>query len=87
MLQKTDICRVMIRQLEGDNENKELLLQIMINISGDEHFAKIFIDFNVIYRISTLLFSRLEKSDVTLEADDLFEFAKEKLDVKYSKIF
>ncbi len=86
VLKRTDICRVMIRQLEAENENKELILQIMINISGEEHFAKIFVDFNVIYRAVTLLFNKLE-NQINIEEDSLFSIVKEKLDVKYSKYF
>jgi hypothetical protein len=92
---QTDICRVMIRQLESDNINKELILQIMINISSDELFQNTLIDFNVIYRICTLLFNKLEGGNNNNNSggtgpgfeDNMFDFLKDtekKLDIKYS---
>jgi hypothetical protein len=82
---QTDICRIMIRQLEADNINKELILQIMINISSDEYFQHILIDFNVIYRICNLLFEKLDK----VGSQNGLEFIQQekKLDVKYSKLY
>jgi hypothetical protein len=91
---QTDICRIMIRQLESDNINAELILQIMINISGDEYFQNILIDFNVIYRICNLLFAKLDgeaskKESDGFSTDSLLDFMKQdekKLDVKYRKL-
>ena len=37
---QTDICRIIIREVEADNDNRDLVLQIMINLSGDELFQK-----------------------------------------------
>jgi hypothetical protein len=86
---QTDICRVMIRQLESDNPNKELILQILINISSDEVFQNTLIDFNVIYRVINLLFAKLEDKSFTSVNDDIFDLIKnddekDKLDIKYS---
>jgi len=61
VLVETDICRVVIREVEAENDNRELVLQIMINLSGDELFQKQFLDFNSIYRISNLLYHKLPK--------------------------
>lgn len=57
----TDICRIMIREVEAENENRDLVLQIMINLSGDELFSSRLLEFNSIYRISNLLYQRLPK--------------------------
>jgi len=61
ILVETDICRVIIREVEAENDNRELVLQIMINLSGDEFFQKKFLEFNSIYRICNLLYQRLPK--------------------------
>lgn len=61
VLVDTDICRVIIREVEADNDNRESVLQIMINLSGDELFQKKFIEFNSIYRICNLLYQMLPK--------------------------
>jgi hypothetical protein len=83
IMKRTDICRIMIRQLESENENKELILQIMINLSGEEFFTKKLIDFNVIYRVCTILFNKLDKENIC--TDNILDEFKDKLDVKYSK--
>jgi len=85
ILVETDICRIMIREVEADNDNRELVLQIMINLSGDELFQKKFIEFNSIYRICNLLYQKLpkelesEKSQLRKEVD-LFAFEHGLLD-------
>ena len=61
VLVETDICRIIIREVEADNDNREIVLQIMINLSGDELFQKQFIEFNSIYRICNLLYQKLPK--------------------------
>jgi hypothetical protein len=78
-LVETDICRIIIREVEADNDHRELVLQIMINLSGDELFQKKFLEFNSIYRICNLLYQKLpkelesEKSQLRKEVD-LFAF-------------
>lgn len=62
ILIQTDICRIMIREVEAeDNENRDLILQIMINLSGDELFQSRLIEFNSIYRICTILYKKLPR--------------------------
>lgn len=65
----------MIREVEADNDNRDLVLQIMINLSGDELFQNKFLEYNSIYRICNLLYQKLakeiesEKSDLKKEVD------------------
>lgn len=49
----------MIRLLESDDQNNSLILQIIINLTGDEIFQKKFIELNTIYRIITLFFQKI----------------------------
>ncbi len=98
ILIQTDICRIMIREIEAENENRDLVLQIMINLSGDELFQQRLLEFNSIYRICNLLYQKLpkeincESSNLKKEVDlfamehNLFEPEKEneKLKVKFS---
>ena len=58
-LLKSDICKIMIRLLESDDQNNSLILQIIINLTGDEIFQKKFIELNTIYRIITLFFQKI----------------------------
>jgi hypothetical protein len=51
----------MIREVEADNDNRDLVLQIMINLSGDELFQTRLLEFNSIYRISNLLYQKMPK--------------------------
>lgn len=74
VLVETDICRIIIREVEADNDYRELVLQIMINLSGDELFQKQFLDFNSIYRICNLLYQKLAKE---LDSDKNSQLNKE----------
>lgn len=69
VLAKTDICKIMIRLLESDVENHSLILQIIINLSGDEIFQKKFIDLNTIFRIVTLFFQKIDNFKQTPNED------------------
>lgn len=74
LLLLTDICRIMIREVEAeDNSNRDLILQIMINLSSDELFQPRLIEFNSIYRICSILYKKLqtnqEKESIKNEID------------------
>lgn len=59
---KTDIAKIMIRQLESeDTTDRDLILQIMINLSCEEIFQAKFIELNAIYRITHLLMQKIDK--------------------------
>ncbi len=92
----------MIRQLENeDSEDRELILQIIINLSSEEEFQIIFIALNSSFRICNLLFRRVEqemKSGKEKQSDDVFDISKyfkseeegnsknqEQIDIKYGK--
>ena len=70
---QTDICRIIIREVEADNDNRDLVLQIMINLSGDELFQKKFLEYNSIYRICNLFYQKLFKD----QQDDKSNLKKE----------
>jgi hypothetical protein len=62
ILLQTEVTKLMVRQLEDeDNEDRELVLQIIINLSGDERFAAQFVTLNTIHRIITLLMNKVSK--------------------------
>jgi len=98
---KTEIAKIMIRQLENeDSEDRQLILQIIINLSSEEEFQKIFIALNSSFRICNLLFRRVEeemKGGKGKESDDTFDISKyfksqdevnssnqEQIDIKFS---
>jgi hypothetical protein len=99
---KTDIAKIMIRQLENeDSEDRELVLQIIINLSSEEEFQKIFLSLNSSFRICKLLFNRIEKElkKDKKESEDVFDISRyfkseesnskignEKIDIKYGKL-
>jgi hypothetical protein len=59
---KTDICKIMIRQLEDESSgNRELVLQILINLSSDEMFINTFLNLNSLFRISNLIFQKIDQ--------------------------
>jgi hypothetical protein len=66
----TDICRIMIREVEADNDNRDLVLQIMINLSGDELFQSRLLEFNSIYRICNLLYQKMPKEINAISSSD-----------------
>jgi hypothetical protein len=75
---KTEIAKTMIRQLENeDSTERELVLQIIINLSGEESFQKNFIELNAIHRICHILLSRVEKEikkeGSESKSDDVFD--------------
>ncbi len=90
----------MIRQIENDeSQDRELILQIIINLSSDENFQNVFLDLNAPYRLCYLLFNRIDKEIVkekkeTEINEEIFDLAKyisqvesrecvDKLDIKY----
>ena len=91
----------MIRQLENeDSQDRDLVLQIIINLSSEEKFQKIFLSLNSSYRICQLLFSRIEKDmKKEKEPEDVFDVSKyfkseevsdsknqtEKIDIKFGR--
>lgn len=82
----------MIRQLEIEDlskENKDLVLQILINLSSQERFIDTFIELNVIYRISTVLLKIIGDEHIEYGGinPELLYFKKEtdKLEVKHCK--
>jgi EAL domain-containing protein (putative c-di-GMP-specific phosphodiesterase class I) len=85
----------MIRQLEAeDTEDRELILQIIINLSGGDYVQKQFLELNTIFRISQLLLERIGK-EVTKESenknsDDIYDLVsegkKERANIKVIKI-
>ena len=92
LLLETDICRIMIREVEAENENRDLVLQIMINLSGDELFQPRLLEFNSIYRISNLLYRKIPKEKLTSDKDnlkkeiDLFAMVHGLLDTKSENV-
>jgi hypothetical protein len=89
---KTDFAKTMIRQLEAeDTEDRELILQIIINLSGGDYVQKQFLELNTIFRISQLLLERIGK-EVTKESenqnsDDIYDLVsggkKEGANIQY----
>lgn len=93
---QTDIAKTMIRQLENeDSEDRELILQVIINLSGDEKLQKTFISLNSIQRICNLLWQRIEKDssrkdkkeindiyDIETMALEGYNFNKNQIDIK-----
>lgn len=76
---KTEIAKTMIRQLENeDSEDRELVLQIIINLSSEEEFQKIFLSLNSASRICQLLFNRIEKEmkKDKNDSEDVFDVSK-----------
>jgi hypothetical protein len=82
LLLKSDVCRIMIRLLESDNQNCGLILQIIINLSADEIFQKKFIDLNTIYRIITLFFQNIQNFKAISKEENSKEF-----EAKLSNLF
>jgi hypothetical protein len=82
LLLKSDVCRIMIRLLESDNQNSGLILQIIINLSADEIFQKNFIDLNTIYRIITLFFQNIQNFKAISKEENSKEF-----EAKISNLF
>ncbi len=91
----------MIRQLENeDSQDRDLVLQIIINLSSEEEFQKIFLSLNSSFRICQILFSRIDK-DMKKEkvSEDVFDVSKyfnsdelrdsknqaDKIDMKFGK--
>ena len=81
LLLKTEICKIMIRQLEADKENNSLILQIIINLSADDAFKRKFVDLNAIYRIITLFFQKIDNFKGSQDNDS------KNFEVKMSKIY
>jgi hypothetical protein len=78
----------MIRQLEAeDSEDRDLILQIIINLSGEENFQKTFISLNTIYRMCYLFMQRVEKELDSNRIEGISQFYelrenKNKIDIK-----
>jgi len=81
LLLLTDICRIMIREVEAENENRDLVLQIMINLSGDELFQPRLLEFNSIYRISNLLYQKMPKELGSQNSNSDKENLKKEIDL------
>ena len=82
---ETDICRIFIREVEAENENRDLVLQIMINLSGDELFQNKFLEYNSIYRICNLLYKKINKESINEDSNlkkevDIFAYQHGLLD-------
>lgn len=85
----------MIRQLESeDSTERELILQIITNLSGEDAFQKIFLELNTIYRICSLTLRKVDE-EIKEQDTDLFDIydvkslnkEKNQLEVKYGKLF
>ena len=57
-----ELPKVMLRLLENEDiKEKDLVLQILINISGKEHYLPYFLKINTFHRVINLIFKIIKK--------------------------
>lgn len=61
-LQRTEICKILLRLLEATQINTTLICHAIINLSAEEHFQNKFIDLGTIQRIITMYFDRIKQA-------------------------
>jgi hypothetical protein len=87
ILLQTEVTKLMVRQLEDeDNEHREFVLQIIINLSGDERFAAQFVTLNTIYRIFSLLMTKVSKEIKENNSENFSYTAEDKKDAMEIKM-
>ena len=69
-----DLPKIMIRLLENEDiKEKDLILQILINISGKENYVPLFLKINTFHRIINIIFKIIKK-----EFDEKIQIRKKK---------
>ena len=60
-LHKAELCKILMKLLESSPNDRDLVLQNIINLSGYDIFQDNLHELNAIYRISFMLFETVKK--------------------------